>query len=289
MTLRPIVLALSLSGLAAQGTQAMPLLSRRYVDGARLVYRMQGENDGATYAVRLQSVVTKAADGRFGEEYSFADAVLNGQPRPLAAPSKNFRAMVTLEGGAAPFVLPDLSKVPGLVGPVLDLMTFYADLFLAMNAGDLRAVGDRFHFPSPMVNSWADGTTVLVGEDAVDFDISLTAVDPPAGIAMLLVKHVPPPAPKIRIPADWMRAPIAGTPNNWVQVQRSGGTYVASVGQETFDVILRIRLADGVILSASMDNPVIRLDRECKDPDLRQCGETRPGRTLRRIEMVLEP
>jgi hypothetical protein len=130
---------------------------------------------------------------------------------------------------------------------------------------------------------------VLVGEDAVDFDLTLTAIDRIARIATLRIKHVPPKEPKIRVPADWMRAPVGGTPNNWVQVRKSRDTYVASVGQETFDVLLRIRLSDGVILSASMENPVITVERRCTDAELRRCDEPHPGRIFRRIEMFLEP
>jgi len=250
---------------------------------------MNGENDGSTYAIRLHSVVKKGTDGRFVEEYAWSDLVSDGQRRPLPATAESFRATVTLAEGGAPFVPPDLSKTPGIVGPVLDLMTFYADLFLAIHAGALREVGDRLLFPAPAVGSWADGTRVLVGEDAVDFDITLTGIDRPAGTATLTVKHIPPKEAKIRLPADWMRAPVTGTPNNWVQVVRSGEAYVASVGQETFDVVLQIRLADGVMLSASMANPVIKIERQCRDAELHQCDEARPGRTFRRIEMVLEP
>jgi hypothetical protein len=291
MTLRPIVLFfLSLSGLTVQGpTQPSPALSRQYKDGAMAVYEMHGDNDGSTYAIRLHSVVKKGADGRFGEEYSWSDLVSNGEPRPLRVASQGFRATVTLQKGGAPFVLPDLSQTPDLVGPVLDLMTFYADLFLAINAGELRDVGDRLVVPTQGVASWADGTRVLVGEDAVDFHLTLTAVDRKAGIATLQIEHTPPKEPGIRLPGDWMRAPVRETPNNWVQVQKSGDAYVASVGQETFDVLLRVRLSDGVILSASMENPVITVERQCRDRELRQCDEPHPRRILRRIEMSLEP
>jgi hypothetical protein len=72
----------------------------------------------------------------------------NGAPRALADTSKAFRLIVSLEGGA-PFEMPDLSKAPGLIGPITDLMTFYSDLFLAMHQGGLRKAGDHFYFPNP--------------------------------------------------------------------------------------------------------------------------------------------
>jgi hypothetical protein len=176
---------------------------------------------------------------------------------------------------------------PGLIGPVTDLLTFYADLFLATHAGRLREPGDRFFFANPTVGSWADGTRVLIGEDSIDFDIHLTAVDRSSGVATLLVKHVPPKVPKIRIPAEWMREPVAGVPNNWVQVRKAAGAYIGAVGKETFDVELTIRLSSGEILSATMDNRVEAVERECVDVELSNCGERRPDPTVRRIEMSL--
>jgi hypothetical protein len=71
--------------------------------------------------------------------------------------------------------MPDLSKAPGLIGPVADLMTFYSHLFLTMHQGALRKRGDHFYFPSPTTASWADGTTIVLGEDHIDFDIWVSA------------------------------------------------------------------------------------------------------------------
>jgi len=278
----------SLSSLLTQDDRSLAkLLMRHYEPGKRLTYLMKGENDGSTYEVRLTAVVKKDADGRFFEEYAFSDKISNGKPRSLSMSSQNFRQAVTLEGGTRPFSPPDLSQVPELIGPVLDLVTFYADLVLAMHEGSLRKVGDHFYFPSPMTGSWADGNHVLIGQDAVDFEIALTAVDKPNGECTVLVKHVPPKEPKIQIPVAWMRKAISDTPNNFVQVRRKGDKYVASVGKETFDVELKISLVDGKILSATMTNPVEKIARECTDAALTDCGTPVHSPTFRRIKMSL--
>src|SRR5690349_13688516 len=107
-----------------------PLLVRHYQEGARVVYRMRGENNGSTYFVRLTSVVSRGSDGRLGEEFAFVNLGPDGQPLPMSPVAAALRQRVTLEPGGAPFVMPDLSKAPGLVGPVLDLVNFYADVFL---------------------------------------------------------------------------------------------------------------------------------------------------------------
>jgi hypothetical protein len=130
-------------------------------------------------------------------------------------------------------------------------------------------------------------STRLIGEDDVDFDVHLTRVDKANGVATLVVKHILPKAPRVRIPAEWMRAPIADGPNNWVQVRRDGDVYVASVGKETFDVELTISLSGGESLSATLDNLVEAVARHCANAELTNCGDPRPDRTVRRIEMAV--
>ncbi len=125
-----------------------------------------------------------------------------------------------------------------------------------------------------------------IGEGSIDFDIRLTDVDQSNGVARLLVRHVVPEAPAIRIPATWMRAPVADTANNWVQVRREGGRYVAAVGKETFDVELIVDLASGRIVRAAMDNPVETVVRDCADIGLTECGEPGRRRILRRVELL---
>ncbi len=287
LTIGIVVLSAVMDSPAQDSSPPARLLSRRYRNGERLSYLMKGRNNDWTYQVRLTAVVKRRADGQFVEEYAWSDFTSNGAPQPLTPASREFRQTVTLAGGS-PFTFPDLSKVqPALIGPVTDLLTFYADLFLAIHAGQLREPGDRFFVANPTVASWADGTRVLIGEDSIDFDIHLTGIDKSRGVATLLVKHVPPKAPKIRIPAEWMREPVAGVPNNWVQVRKEAGAYIGRVGKETFDVELTIRLRSGEILSATMDNLVEAVARECTDAALSDCGEPRTDRTVRRIEMSL--
>jgi hypothetical protein len=268
-----------------QETQSAGLLSRRYQPGEQLNYLMKASNNGRRYEVRLTAVVKELASGQFVEEYTWSDLVVDGVRQPLTAASRDFRQIMTLTGDQ-PFKFPDLSKVqPALIGPITDLLTFYADLFLAMHAGRLHKPGDRFLFPSPGVSSWADGTRVIAGEDAIDFDIRLTDVNSPHDTAMLLVKHVPPATPKVKIHAEWMREPIADVPNNWMQVRRTANGYIGAAGKETFDVELHIRLSNGEILSATMDNRVEAVERECRDVALSNCSEPRQHRITRRIEL----
>jgi hypothetical protein len=47
----------------------------------------------------------------------------------------------------------------------------------------------------------ADGTWVLIFEDDVDLDVRVIPVERTGGLATLVVKHLPPKAPKVWIPA----------------------------------------------------------------------------------------
>lgn len=292
MMMRSIIGVLVLAGGVTEPPAQSPtpnasILTRRYQDGERLHYLMKGSNNDRPFEVRITGVVKRDADGRFVEEFAWSELAWGGKAQPLTDASRDFRQTIRLSGGA-PFTMPNLSRIqPGLIGPVTDLLTFYADLFLASHAGQVREPGDRFVFPSPSINSWADGTYVVIGEGEIDFHVTLTRVDKAAGTATVLVKHVPPKAPKIRLPAEWMRTPVADTPNNWVQVRRNGDTYVAAAGKETFDVELTVSLAGGEILSAHQDNVVDALARDCTTSALIDCGAPRPYRTVRRIHMEL--
>jgi hypothetical protein len=169
-------------------------------------------------------------------------------------------------------------------------MTFYADVWLAIRQPALRHAGDRVRVNHGDANSWADGTRIVLGEDSIDFDIVLGEASVATGTRDLTVRHVPPKQPKIRIPADWMRTPVADVPNNWVQVTKlPGARYIAAVGKETFDAQIRLSLANGKIVSAELENPVEVLERECTDEALTQCEEGVRYQILRRVQIAEIP
>ena len=90
--------------------------------------------------------------------------------------------------------IPDLSKVqPILIGPITDLLTFYVDLRLAMKEKGLVRAGDHAYVRYGVPSSWADGMYTVLGQSAIDFDITLQAIDPKTQVATLVVRHVPPP------------------------------------------------------------------------------------------------
>jgi hypothetical protein len=258
-------------------SQEHKLLVRRYRQGQTLSYHMQGTNRDRLrtthYSAQADGVVKTGQDGIFFEEYKWSGLTANGSDLALNPESKDFREMLSLDLRYKASI-PKLSQIqPILIGPVLDLLTFYVDLQLAMRQDRLNHAGYHARFERSMPNRWADGKHVLIGEDAIDFDITLVRVDRPNRTATVLVRHIPPAQRKVNLPVDWMRAPVASAENNWVQVIRNDrGSYTASVGKETFEDEIEVSLIDGRIMRATMNNPVEVLERECVDSALRSCG-----------------
>jgi len=251
---------------------------------------MKAANEAWHYEIDANGLVKKDSAGRWFEEYKWTHMMSGGQPVTLGPSAGEYRQKLTLDPEQIPSG-PDLTKVdPKLIGPITDMMTFYSDLWLVNKLGVLKKAGDHFYFRNPMPPaSWADGTRVLVGEDAIDFDMTLKMMDAAAGIAILEVKHVPPKDSSVPFKAAWMKEPIGTGANNWVQiVKNSQGKYEACVGLETFTVDLQVSLADGHIVSATMENPVTTIERVCDDDALTTCGAATKHEILRKIELARE-
>ena len=172
--------AATLAGQVA--TQGHDPLQRQYHEGEALVYKMTAVNEAWHYAIQADGVVKKDATGAYYEEYRWSNMQSGGQPMQLSAETPAFRQHLSLDPNQNPSG-PDLTKVdPRMIGPITDFMTFYVDYWLANKVGQLKKVGDHFYFRNPMpASSWADGTHVLIGESAIDFDMTLKTVDAAAG------------------------------------------------------------------------------------------------------------
>jgi hypothetical protein len=265
-------------------------LQRQYHEGDAVIYRMNGVNESWHYSVEGKGIVKKDAAGTYFEEYQWSKMESDGKALQLSSETAAYRQRLSLDPNQNPSA-PDLNKIdPKLIGPVTDFMTFYADLWLANKLGQLHKAGDHFYFRNPMPpSSWADGTHVLIGESAIDFDLTLKSVDAATRTALLVVRHVPPEKSQVQLSAAWMQTPVGNTPNNWVGVQKEqNGSYTAAVGQENFTVDIKVDLADGKILSATMDNPVKTIERTCEDQALTKCGEAKPHDILRKVDITLQ-
>ncbi|MBI3298636.1 MAG: hypothetical protein HYZ75_10765 [Elusimicrobia bacterium] len=284
--------SLTACGGGRRGSSEPELLKRRYRNGESISYRLKGVNKSLartyTYQARADGVVKKDAAGVYSEEFRWSQLRVDNVSVPLSSASANFTQTLSLDPDyvMGPAALEGVQRE--LLAPILDLMTFYADQWLAIKRGAFRRQGDHVYVKHGTPNSWADGTRLLLAEDAIDFQLHLTSVDELTKNAVVRVRHVPPSKSKVRLNADWMREPVVGrVQNNWVQVTKNAdGKYSAAVGMETFEVELRIGLRDGRIKSAKMDNPVTVRERLCSDDALTDCEEPVEYRTRRQLELT---
>jgi hypothetical protein len=289
------LLAASAASLACQTQAPTPTpappqnpLHRTYHEGETLAYQMKGQNEAWHYTIRADGIVTKSATGPFLEEYRWSGMESNGNPLALSAETQAYRQKVSLDPVYMPG-MPPLNNVDrALIGPITDFMTFYSDEWLALRMGALKKPGDHFYFPMPFNPSWADGTHVLLGEDSIAFDMTWKSTNEADHTALILIRHLPPAKPTVHLTADWMKKPVADTPNNWVEIEKTDdGKFEADVGNETFDVELKIDLTNGKILSGSMDNTVKTIHCTCEDQELTKCGDPVPHEINRKIEIEL--
>lgn len=289
--LRRALVMMVLCGVAVgQGGPDEVKLARHYVEGEVVAYRMTGVNESPSrdfrYEAEARGVVRREASGVFVEELGWSDLKVGGAAFALSAESEAFREPLSLDMGYK-LKVPDLSKVqPVLIGPITDLLTFYADEQLAMRQAGLRRAGDRVVVKHGVANSWADGRRTLVGEDSVDFEMEFVSVD--KGVAKLVVKHVPPAVPQIKVPAEWMNEPVGVGRNNWVQVQKTESGFAGEIGKESFEAEIAVEVETGKILSATLENPVEVKERDCEDAGLTVCGEAKQYRIVREIRVVAE-
>jgi hypothetical protein len=160
-------------------------------------------------------------------------------------------------------------------------------LWLVLRSGKLTHAGDNLYQKHGTAASWADGTYIVLGEDSIDFDMTLKEVNESKRTATLQIRHVPPKQSQVHLPATWMQRPVADTPNNWINVTKGTIAYTAAVGKETFDVELQVSLIDGKILFGTISNLVTAEERDCQDEALASCGNPRPRQISRQIELRL--
>lgn len=283
-----VVLASTLVSAQMPAPGGSPL-TRHYRDGETLTYRMTATNEDWHYTADATGTVEKTANGSYVEGFRWTAMTSDGQAYTLTPAMAQFREPLSLDPNWMPS-MPDLGKVdPKMIGPITDLMTFYVDLWLMNKVGIFQHAGDHFLVPNPQASSWADGTRVLVGKSQIDFDLNLQSIDPVKQTAVVVVHHLPSAHSDLQFPAEWMRVPVADTANNWIEVAKTeDGKFEAGSGKETFDDTITVSTADGRILSASMENPVVTSSRVCEDAALSKCGAAQAHTIHRHVEITLE-
>lgn len=268
-----------------------PGVKRVYTEGEVLKYTLALEHSmsGADTAIAVSSAtatVKKRADGVFYEVWQWTGVRKNGREIRLPPESRDFRQLLSLDPGFK-LAIPELSKIPAIVEPVTDTLTFYADVQLAARTGLLLKAGEHVFVEHGRPNSWAGGATVL-GRDCVNFDLTVTEVNAAENYAVLKALRVPPAQGCGAAPAAWLEKPVTDTPNNWYQVRKEGkSTYIAGAATETFDDEIKLSLSDGRIISASQLKRVSGVTRTCTDKRLTKCNA--PGKFSIVRKLLLSP
>lgn len=277
---------------------------RQYKEGQTLVYRMRGINDGRHYEAVSHHLVKKKGDSYY-EEVVWKSLNYEGKKIDLS-PMKDFRQIVSLDSN---FVnsMPDIASldprsIPFILGPILDLMTFYVDLNPRLFASKINELekGTRLTIPYNKPSSWADGRRVILGEDCIDFRLTFQSSEKRK--PLLRVEHIPPQSNlNLNLPEDWMRIPVSKLgPNNWVQIIKTSipqTPYMVSYGYEYFDVHIYLDSGDGKIVFAEMYNPVEKMNRTAGDVTMadnrvvavKNQSEPSPEHTFRSISLELLP
>ena len=155
-----------LAGQAPSDSRS-PLL-RHYTNGETLVYRMKGVNEDWHYEIQADGIVKMDSTGVYFEEYRWSNMLSDHEPVVLSPASVDFRQQLSLDPNFH-LRLPNLGQVvPKLIGPITDLMTFYADLWLAAKVGQLIHPGDHVYVKNGVPSSWADGAYVPEALAAID-------------------------------------------------------------------------------------------------------------------------
>jgi hypothetical protein len=281
-------------GVSAALAQDVPpdsnLLLRHYHEGEHLTYHIKGVPDWHGHdEVLADGIVKKDPDGTYFEEYEWS------------APSDGgvtVRQQISLDPNGT-LALPSFTDADlWLSYPMVQMWGIYIEVRMAVR-GKLTRAGDHFHFSwgapasCPVGNQIPAtsrcGDDVLLAQFENDFDYTLKDVNRSNDTATLVVRHVAPEIPDVKLPAEWMRKPVAGTPNNQVIVRKTEeGKYLAVVGKTTQTDEIVLSLSDGKILSAILDNPGEVVERECADSALTQCGEPKARSVRARVEISLE-
>ncbi len=275
---------------------------REYKEGEIFYYKMDALNDGRRYQAISRHKVEKTEDGKYFEKISWIYLKHDGSEIDLS-PMKDFEQILSLDKSFE-FVIPDITKIKTelrrfMAGPVFDLMTFYVDLNprLYFEKLDSLESGTPTRFPYNRPSSWADGFFNVLGEDCLDFVVTLQRYG--ADNLCLRVEHVPPEANlNINLPEEWMKKPVVkGKENNWVQVTKSGkpDEYFVAFGYEYFDVHLFLDKENGMIKYAQMYNPVERLNLISRKigindnivTSIEDCSPATPQHTFRNVSIEL--
>jgi len=264
---------------------------RKYTEGAVFSYKLTTtayRNDqltGTTISVSRHRVVKHK--GLFLEEISWqrkttstGQHAINQDTLALKVPP--YKVSLSPKGKV---LLPALT-VPGMVGEITDLNTFYVAIAPALKVQNLSLQNRSFVNSELRQGNFADSVVILYGTDCIQVTQTLLQLE--KEYAVIETKFTPPPSFCLVPLLDTVAGKSFGQFSNIQMIQKApGGKQNLFWGVEEFTITSTIGLKSGEIRHAVMDNHLTLRMRCDITPDLKSYAVETPVTIKRRVELEL--
>jgi hypothetical protein len=160
----------------------------------------------------------------------------------------------------------DLPKIeiPDMTEPIQDFNTFFVAVSPEVGATRLNKKGDSIMSKEPVIGDFANGPTILKGEDCIGLSVKMTDIT--KNRVMLHTSFSPPSRACLSFLTSDMNIPVVtDTINNFQMVIQTGPEqYMIQYGREYFYINSTVQKSDGKIISATMFNELnLKLKINC--------------------------
>jgi hypothetical protein len=285
------IIALLLAGSSFEICHAQIVPFRKYRTGERYQYRIttesirNGKPTGNSVAVSEHNVLADSVG--FSERIRWiekkiyeGDSILNNDN--IARQVAEYKVSLDRSGKV---LLPSLD-IPGMVGEITDLNTFYVAVSPALNAQKLTARQKVIKNPETREGNFADNKHILYGKDCMIVTQELLGESG----AYIEVKTVfsPPGNSCMRLLADSLVKPDTNDSFNFQMIQKGqNGKVNYFWGVESFEIVSKIEKQTGKIIEAAMVNELnLKMLYNC-DPDIKRFDAELPVSIKRKVYLKL--
>jgi hypothetical protein len=275
--------------------QKNPALARKYRIGDTYRYRLtcqqyyNGQWKSTNVSICRLKVVTDST-GNPNDEISWESLRIlmpndSSDRSSIAQSTPPYRVSLTPKG---PMGLPPLT-IPDMTESITDFNTFLVAIHPYIGIDSLQHPGDSFPSPKPTIGNFANGQSILKGEDCLAITIKLLALD--RNTAELRTSFLPPAANGLAYITPAIDTPVvAGIPNNFQMAMPAGAKlFHLQYGREYFVIHSTISTKDGKLQKADMYNQLsLKLKLNCNE-QYQQCQQDVPLAIERKLTLELLP
>lgn len=288
-----LTVIISATGVAQDKAVAGKLFPRKYKVGDSYRYRLTTEQVyngkwNSTSVVELELKVILDSAGRPADEvYSISKKVFSPKDTVNAdAEALAVKPYVISLDPDGKLEIPPID-VPGMTGPITDLITFFVAISPQSRVTTLEKEGDSLVRGETARGNFANGKTILVGDDCLAIKAYLSKVTQKE--IALRTAFLPPSTPCITFLLDDMSKPVTkGVRNNFQMVQPAGpNKFNVQYGNEEFTINSRVSRRDGKLLEATMSNTLqLSLRMQC-NTNYKECQMEVPFQIQRNLHLEL--